>query len=109
LKEGRRKKEEGRRKKEEGPTTAFMLSPSATLRINSVVGLSAPLRSGYEEDSEQSTANSQQSTVNSQQSTVNSQLYKNRPQLLPAEEWCFKINESEKVQANPVSTANPKG
>ncbi|TAG91012.1 MAG: hypothetical protein EAZ18_17960 [Oscillatoriales cyanobacterium] len=79
-----------------------MLSPSATLRINSVVGLSAPLRSGYEEDSEQSTANSEQSTVNSQ-------LYQNRPQLLPAEEWCFKINESEKVQANPVSTANPKG
>ncbi|MDQ2100585.1 MAG: hypothetical protein QQW96_23435 [Tychonema bourrellyi B0820] len=76
---------EGRRKKEEDPST--------TLR--------ATLRSGYEEGS-------QQRTVNSEQSTVNSQLYKNRPQLLPVEEWCFKIDESEQVQANPVSTANPK-
>gem|GEM_PF-5199395 len=77
-----------RRKKEEGPSTSLR---------------------NREEGSQQRTVNSQQSTANSQQSTVNNQLYQNRPKLLPAEEWCFKINESEQVQANPVSTANPKG
>ena len=38
------------------PTTAFILSPSTSLRVNAVVGLRAPLRSGNDAQSALATA-----------------------------------------------------